>query len=75
MKRRMTINIDDGLPDEVAVDMVLRVIHMGRISGDGTTYCYASTCALSDGSEGVIVANRTRAGNDTFSVYRKERGL
>ena len=65
-KRRVTIQIFDGVTDERAAEVLLGVIRNGRISADGACYCYAST--FSDGV--VVVAHRTRAGGDGFHVYR-----
>lgn len=65
-KRRITLQIFDGIDDERAIEALLGVIRSGRISADGACYCYAST--FGDGV--VVVAHRTRAGGDGFHVYR-----
>jgi len=65
-KRRITVQILDGVTDERAAEVLLGVIRNGRISADGACYCYASRFA--DGV--VVVAHRTRAGGDGFQVYR-----
>ena len=75
MARKMNITIGDGIADDDALAMVLRVVVTGRISGNGTTYCYHTVYESSDGTQVDVCSDRTRAGNDTFNLYVKERGL
>ena len=36
----MTIKIEDNIPDLVAISLVKEVIEQGKISNNGTSYCY-----------------------------------
>ena len=36
----MTIKIEDDIPDIVAISLVKEVIERGKISNNGTSYCY-----------------------------------
>ena len=36
----MTIKIEDNIPDIVAISLVKEVIEQGKISNNGTSYCY-----------------------------------
>ena len=36
----MTIKIEDNIPDIVAISLVREVIRRGKISNNGTNYCY-----------------------------------
>ena len=36
----MTIKIEDGISDIVAISLVKEVIEQGKISNNGTSYCY-----------------------------------
>lgn len=67
-KRRITIQVFDGVTDELAIARVADVIRGGRISvsAHGACYCYASRFA----DNVVVVAHRTRAGGDGFHIYR-----
>ena len=64
--RRITICIRDETSDAKAVELVKNVINIGRISGEA--YCYVSTWV----DKYVVCSDKTRAGNDTFHVYREE---
>ena len=36
----MTIKIEDGIDDLTAISLVKQVIEQGKISNNGTSYCY-----------------------------------
>lgn len=63
--RRLTINIDDHVTDATALDCVKKVVEQGRISANGSCYCYVTQIPYWNI---VVYAERTRAGNDTFRV-------
>ena len=65
--RRLTIVIRDDTPDDVAMRRVTNVIDQGRISRGGKAYCFCTSW-----TDGIVVCSDvTRAGNDTFHVYRE----
>lgn len=62
--RKISININDCLSDEIAVDSVLKVIQEGKISNNGTQYCFVSIIDKSF----YVYANLTKKGNYSFTV-------
>ena len=69
--RRFNIKADESVNDADAVRAVLYVVEGGRISGHPVedTYCYHTRF----NNNGVHVsASRTKAGHDTFWVYRED---
>ena len=65
--RQIKINIDSDVKDRVAIAVVEQVMSQGRISDNGNQYCYHTTSKY----YGVEVsARRSRAGVDTFWVYK-----
>ena len=68
-KRRININIHGDIDDEKVLYMVLAVVLGGRISNNGEQYSYATT--FHGGY--VVVTDITKAGHDTFHVYRQEQ--
>ncbi len=65
--RRMNINIYDDIPDKRALELVTRVVQEGRISNDDKQYCLL----IQFGKE-TVVTDLTRAGHDTFYVYKEK---
>ena len=64
--RRLIVNVRDGTTDVAALAIVLRVIEGGRISyGDRYCLCTVGTGGL------VVYADKTRTGNDVFSVLEE----
>jgi len=62
----MKIIIDNRskMSDLIALEAVKEVITVGRISKNGTQYCY-----LSRASSGVMVSTRRNKKSDTFVVW------
>lgn len=54
--KEIRIKYDDGISDELASRFVLSVIHEGKISNEGKSYCYATVFKV-DGTEYKVVAN------------------
>ena len=56
--------------DQQALDCVMKVIDMGRISNDGKQYCYASTLEILDitGKIRVLVYTDLNKKSDRFIV-------
>ncbi len=70
--RRININIkEDDVSDEQAISLVSSVINLGKISADGEKYCYVTV--FDDGI--TVLAERTRAGNETFTITRNTRAI
>lgn len=65
---RLIINNKSDLPMEVCLDLCRRVVRQGRISANGTQYCYASRFYC-DGLFYVVHANINK-GSDSFTIYR-----
>lgn len=70
MPKRISITVKDDIDLFDAVERVGAVIHRGRISGK--SFCYHTEYLDGECLDGIVVsANTTKAGNDTFTVYRK----
>ena len=54
--KEIRIKYDDEISDELASRLVLSVIHQGKISNEGKSYCYATVFKV-DGTEYKVVAN------------------
>lgn len=65
---RMIINNKSKVvSDTKALDLVANVIHEGRISADGKSYCYMTTYTLSNG---IIAVSATKnKSSDRFDVW------
>ena len=63
---RIIINSEDSFDELDALAYVEQVIVKGRISGDGTTFCYATKFK----DDTVVFADLTRTGSDTFRVIQ-----
>jgi hypothetical protein len=68
--KRIIVNFDEQIPDDLALRLVKMVIGQGRISNNGKQYCYHTTCRVGDGVFNVS-ASRTESGTDTFSVHQE----
>lgn len=59
--KEIRIKYDDEISDELASRLVLSVIHEGKISNEGKSYCYATEFSV-NGTEYTVVANdKTKA--------------
>ena len=68
IKNRIIINIQDDTSIKDALLCIYEVIKLGRVSGNGKSYCYCSK--FHDGT--VVIADKKKA--DIFYV-RKEGGI
>lgn len=68
---RSIVNNETGLDDWHVFDLIRRVIEMGRISNNGTQYCYATTFNAEQ-AKYVVAASRTKVGTDVFHIYAEE---
>ena len=62
----MTIKIDDGISDIVAINLVMEVIEQGKISNNGTSYCYLTLF------DNICVQTRQYRKTPCFRVYKNE---
>ena len=62
----MTIKIDDGISDIVAINLVKEVIEQGKISNNGTSYCYLTLF------DNICVQTRQYRKTPCFRVYKNE---
>jgi hypothetical protein len=65
---KIHIDIRDGIPQELAVEKVLKVIKQGRISKDDTIYCHLTVF-----EDGIHVAVNDYRKSDCFIVYKSKR--
>lgn len=71
----MKIKIENGIPDSLALELVLRVVEGGRISKDSKGreyYCFVTI--LEYRGEEYIVQARQGLKEDTFEVVKKIDG-
>lgn len=61
----MTIKIEDNIPDIVAISLVKEVIEQGKISNNGTSYCYLTMF------DDICVQTRQYRKTPCFRVYKK----
>ena len=74
MKRRINIEIlSDDLGAARAVEAVKLVIEQGRISNNGTMYCYATTYRQTEGPRIAVEAKYNSETSDSFKVYFDKR--
>lgn len=66
---RLIIDIQDGVSPKVALQCVERVINGGRISGNGKSYCYASSFTTSEGDVWVHCHDNKKS--DKFFVEKR----
>ena len=64
-KQRITIEIRDGIDPVDALQRVRQVINEGRVSKNGTMYCYGTTF-----TDGIKVHTRDYRKTDCFVVYK-----
>ena len=62
----MTIKIEDNIPDLVAISLVKEVIEQGKISNNGTSYCYLTVFG------NICVEARQYRKTPCFRVYKNE---
>ena len=62
----MTINIEDNIPDIVAISLVKEVIRRGKISNNGTSYCYLTVFG------NICVETQQYRKTPCFRVYKEE---
>lgn len=61
----MTIKIEDNISDIVAINLVKEVIEQGKISNNGTSYCYLTLF------DNICVETRQYRKTPCFRVYKK----
>lgn len=61
----MTIIIEDGIDDLTAVSLVKQVIERGKISDNGSSYCYLTLFG------NIFVETRQHRKSPCFRVYKK----
>lgn len=71
MTNKIIIEIENNVPQDVAIQCVSRVIADGRISNDGKNYCYATDFTTEIGE--VCVYVRLNSKHDSFIVKKIER--
>ena len=62
----MTIKIEDNIPDIVAISLVKEVIRRGKISNNGTSYCYLTVFG------NICVETQQYRKTPCFRVYKEE---
>ena len=62
----MTIKIEDNIPDIVAITLVKEVIRRGKISNNGTSYCYLTVFG------NICVETQQYRKTPCFRVYKEE---
>ena len=62
----MTIKIEDNIPDIVAISLVKEVIRRGKISNNGTSYCYLTVFG------NICVETQQYRKTPCFRVYKNE---
>lgn len=68
--KEIRIKYDDEISDELASRLVLSVIHQGKISNEGKSYCYATVFKV-DGAEYQVVAN-DKTKSTMFYINKKD---
>ena len=62
----MTIKIEDHISDLVAISLVKEVIEQGKISNNGTSYCYLTVFG------NICVETQQYRKTPCFRVYKEE---
>ena len=62
----MTIKIEDNISDIVAISLVKEVIEQGKISNNGTSYCYLTLFG------NICVETQQYRKTPYFRVYKNE---
>ena len=66
-KNKVLLYVQEDIPLLTALERVSEVIKEGRISKNGTCFCYITKFKL----DGIVVsAETTLAGTDTFRVFK-----
>ena len=67
--RRINIEVIGDIADDVVMSNIADVMLVGRISTLCGKSCYCSLTSFRDGT--AVTATVTKAGNDSFTVYRE----
>ena len=67
MSEKIHITIEDGINPVVALERVAEVVRDGRVSKNGTMYCYATQF-----SDDIMVATAEYRKSDCFRVYKSK---
>lgn len=62
----MTIKIEDNIPDIIAISLVKEVMRRGKISNNGTSYCYLTVFG------NICVETQQYRKTPCFRVYKEE---
>ena len=65
-RNEMTIKIEDNISDLVAISLVKEVIEQGKISNNGTSYCYLTVFG------NICVETQQYRKTPCFRVYKEE---
>lgn len=73
----MKINIGEGISDELALELVLKVVQQGRISVGRVgrkVYCFATVFTITEdpNHEYIVIVNGNTK-TDVFAVYKKDK--
>jgi hypothetical protein len=71
MKRRLHIDVCDGITELEALTAVVEVVKLGRISNFGKQYCYHTTM-VNGPTVDVRDIDKRRPSSDSFVVYKEE---
>lgn len=63
----MTIKIEDNISDIVAISLIKEVIEQGKISNNGTSYCYLTIF------DDICVQTQQYRKTPCFRVYKKDK--
>ena len=69
--KNIFIRNDTELADEICLKMTQKVVGMGKISGNGDCYCYATAFDV-NGEKYVVGCNKTKTGF-SFSINRRSQ--
>ena len=67
--KEIRIKYDDEISDELASRLVLSVIHQGKISNEGKSYCYATLFEVN--AQKYMVEANDKGKSQMFYVYKK----
>ena len=72
MSKRITITIEDNIPDADALQCVMQVVEGGKISGNGKYYCYATMFKHPKHKEEIAVytSPRVKENNSAFTIMK-----
>lgn len=72
----MKITIGENISDELALELVMKVVKQGRISvgkNNRKIYCFATIFKInSDAKHEYVVITNANTKTDCFAVYRKD---